>query len=197
MKYTHFASSKSSKISQKQLKKHERHKLGKKKASEADFWRFLMIFGVPRGSQKCTKIEKCLPKIDRKKGGKKGGDADSPGRGSAAIARPVGMQDSCSGRFLPWFLTLVYTRHHSRRSAADSFRSRDPRRPLRLKVSKLLFHIIDQHKNIMLREREHKTLQMRSENPSGISSANLVFKWHASCAWKMIGGNLVNHCPLW
>ena len=61
-----------------------------------------------------------------------------------------------------------------------SFRSRDPRRPLRLKVSKLLFHITDHHKNIMLREREHKTLQMRSENPSGISNANPVFKWHAA-----------------
>ena len=66
MKYTHFASSKSSKISQKQLKKHERHKLGKRKASEVDFWRFLMIFGVPRGSQKCTKMEK-MPSKNRSK----------------------------------------------------------------------------------------------------------------------------------
>ena len=159
-----------------------------------DFWWFLGSPGRPKNAQK---LKKCLPKIDWKKGGKKGGDPDSPWWGSAAIARPVGMQDSCSGRFLQWFRDVIYPRHHSRRSAADSFRSRDPRRPLRLKVSKLLFHIIDQHKNIMLREREHKTLQMRSENPSGISSANLVFKWHASCAWKMIGGNLVNHCPLW
>ena len=58
MKYTHFASSKSSKISQKQLKKHEKHKLGKRKASEVDFWRFLMIFGVPRGAPKSATIEK-------------------------------------------------------------------------------------------------------------------------------------------
>ena len=66
MKYTHFASSKSSKISQKQLKKHERHKLGKRKASEVDFWRFLMILGIPRGGQKCTKIEK-MPSKNRSK----------------------------------------------------------------------------------------------------------------------------------
>ena len=66
MKYTHFASSKSSKISQKQLKKHERHKLGKRKASEVDFWRCLMIFGVPRGRQKCTKMEK-MPSKNRSK----------------------------------------------------------------------------------------------------------------------------------
>ena len=58
MKYTHFASSKSSKISQKQLKKHEMHKLGKRKASEVDFWRFLMIVGVPREAPKCTQMEK-------------------------------------------------------------------------------------------------------------------------------------------
>ena len=66
MKYTHFASSKSSKISQKQLKKHERHKLGKRKASEVDFCRFLMIFGAPRGGQKCTKMEK-MPSRNRSK----------------------------------------------------------------------------------------------------------------------------------
>ena len=40
------------------------HKLGKRKASEVDSWRFLMIFGVPRGSQKCTKIEK-MPSRNR------------------------------------------------------------------------------------------------------------------------------------
>ena len=36
------------------------------------------------------------------------------------------------------------TRQHSRRSAADSLRSRDSRRPLRLEVSKILFDITDQ-----------------------------------------------------
>ena len=66
MKYTHFASSKSSKISQKQLKKHEMHKLGKRKASEVDFWRFLMILGVPRGGQKSAKIKK-MPSENRSK----------------------------------------------------------------------------------------------------------------------------------
>ena len=157
----------------------------------SDFWWFL---GSPGDAKNQQKWKKCLSKIDRKKGSKKGGEPDRPWSSAAAFLRPEGMQDSCSGRFLPWFLGAVYTRHHSRRSAADSFRSRDPRRPLRLKVSKLLFHITDHHKNIMLREREHKTLQMRSENPSGISNANPVFKWHA--AWKRIKGNLVNHCPL-
>ena len=68
-----------------------------------DFWWFLGSPGRPQNEQK---LKKRLPKIDRKKGGKKGGDADSPWWGSAAIARPEGMQDSCSGRFLPWFLTL-------------------------------------------------------------------------------------------
>ena len=66
MKYTHFASSKSFKISQKQLKKHEMHKLGKRKASEVDFWRFLMIFGVPREAQKWAKMEK-MPSKNRSK----------------------------------------------------------------------------------------------------------------------------------
>ena len=67
-----------------------------------DFWWFLGSPGRPKNAQK---LKKCLPKIDRKKRGKKGGDPPRPGRGSAAIARPEGMQDSCSGRFLPWFLT--------------------------------------------------------------------------------------------
>ena len=57
---------KSFKIRQKQLKKHEMHKLGKRKASEVDFWRFLMILGVPRGGQKCTKMEK-MPSKNRSK----------------------------------------------------------------------------------------------------------------------------------
>ena len=42
------------------------HKLGKRKASEVDFWRFLMIFGVPRGGQKCTKMKK-MPSKNRSK----------------------------------------------------------------------------------------------------------------------------------
>ena len=170
------------------------HKLGKRKASEVDFWRF---WG-PQGKPKMHKNWKnAFRKSIQKKEAKKEamptvrGEGRRPSRGQKECKIPA-QEGFCLG-----FWQLIYTRHHSRRSAADSFRSRDPRRPLRLKVSKLLFHIIDQHKNIMLREREHKTLQMRSENPSGISSANLVFKWHASCAWKMIGGNLVNHCPLW
>ena len=52
--------------------------------------------------------KKYLPRIDRKKGGKKGGDGTSRGSSAAAFARPVGMQDSCSGRFLPWFLKRIY-----------------------------------------------------------------------------------------
>ena len=42
------------------------HNLGKRKASEVDFWRFLMIFGVPRGGQKCTKMKK-MPSKNRSK----------------------------------------------------------------------------------------------------------------------------------
>ena len=64
-----------------------------------------------------------------------------------------GIQRFRSGRLLPSKENKFKTRQHSWRIAADSFRSRDPRRPLRLKVSKLLFHITDQHENIMLRER--------------------------------------------
>ena len=71
MKYTHFASSKSSKIRQKHLKKHEMHKLGKRKASDVDSWRFLMILGIPRGGQKCTKIENMPSKNRSKKGTQK------------------------------------------------------------------------------------------------------------------------------
>ena len=43
------------------------HKLGKRKASEVDFWRFLMICGVPREAQKCTKMEKMPSEIRSKK----------------------------------------------------------------------------------------------------------------------------------
>ena len=68
-----------------------------------DFWWFL---GSPGEAKNAQKWKKCLPKIDRKKGGKKGGEVTRPWSGSAAIARPEGMQDSCSGRFLPWFLTI-------------------------------------------------------------------------------------------
>ena len=75
------------------------------------FWgRFLLIFddfGGPQGRPKMSKNEKnAFRKSVEKKESKKGGDDTSPGRGSAAIARPEGMQDSCSGRFLPWFLTI-------------------------------------------------------------------------------------------
>ena len=70
-----------------------------------DFWWFLGSPGRPKNEQKW---KKCLPKIDRKKGGKKGGDNTSRGSSAAAFARPVGMQDSCSGRFLPWFLKPIY-----------------------------------------------------------------------------------------
>ena len=93
---------KSSKIGQNELKMHEMHNLGKTKASEVNFLSIFHDFGGPQGRPKISKNEKkCLPKIDRKKAGKKGGDHPRPGRGSAAIARPEGMQDSCSGRFLP------------------------------------------------------------------------------------------------
>ena len=57
----------------------------------------------PGAGKNMQKLKKCLPKIDRKKGRKKGGDPPRPGSSAAAFARPVGMQDSCSGRFLPWF----------------------------------------------------------------------------------------------
>ena len=139
-----------SKISQKQLKKHERHKLGKRKASEVVFWRFLMTFGVPREAQKCTKMEKMPSENQWKKMRQKRRRCRQSGArvGGHRAARR-------NARFLlrkvfALIFDRIYTRHHSRRSAADSFRSRDPRRPLRLKVSKLLFHIIDQHKNLSL-----------------------------------------------
>ena len=67
-----------------------------------DFWWF---WGSPGEGKNEQKSKKCLPKIDRKKGGKKGGDLIRCWSSAAAFARPVGMQDSCSGRFLPWFLT--------------------------------------------------------------------------------------------
>ena len=69
-------------------------------------YRFLMIFGSPGKPKNTQKWKKCLPKFDRKKEGKKGGDDTSPWSSAAAFARPEGMQDSCSGRFLPWFLTI-------------------------------------------------------------------------------------------
>ena len=156
-----------------------------------DFWWFLGSPGEPKMHKNWKSAsQKSIEKKEAKK------EAMPTVRGQGR--RPLRGQKECKipaqEGFCLDFWQLIYTRHHSWRSAADSFRSRDPRRPLRLKVSKLLFHITDHHKNIMLREREHKTLQMRSENPSGISNANPVFKWHA--AWKRIKGNLVNHCPL-
>ena len=42
------------------------HNLGKRKASEVDFWRFLMILGVPRGGQKLAKMKK-MPSENRSK----------------------------------------------------------------------------------------------------------------------------------
>ena len=42
------------------------------------------------------KSKKCVPEIDRKKGGKKGGELTRLGSSAAAFARPEGMQDSCS-----------------------------------------------------------------------------------------------------
>ena len=42
------------------------HKIGKRKASEVDFWRCLMIFGLPREAQKCRKIKK-MPSENRSK----------------------------------------------------------------------------------------------------------------------------------
>ena len=56
------------------------HKLGKRKASEVDFWRFLIISGVPREDQKCTKIKKnAFQKSIEKKEAKK--EAIPPVRG--------------------------------------------------------------------------------------------------------------------
>ena len=66
-----------------------------------DFWWFL---GSPGEAKNKQKWKNCLPRIDRKKGGKKGGDPTRCWSSAAAFARLVGMQDSCSGRFLPWFL---------------------------------------------------------------------------------------------
>ena len=48
------------------LEVQEKHELGKRRPPDTDFLRFLMIFEVPRGSQKCTKIEK-MPSKNRSK----------------------------------------------------------------------------------------------------------------------------------
>ena len=53
------------------------HELETRKASKVDFWRFLMISGVPRGDENHKKSKKGLPKIDRKKGSKKEGNDTS------------------------------------------------------------------------------------------------------------------------
>ena len=158
------------------------HGLEKRKASKVGFCRFLMIFGVPREGRKSPKIEKGPSKTQAKKRTKKNRKSPPSGVECGGLRAAQGIQDSCSGRLLSSTENKFKARQHSRRSAADSFRSRDPRRLLMLKASKLLYHSTDQHKNIMLREREDKTLQMRSENLSGISSANRVLKWQSICA---------------
>ena len=53
-------------MSQNQLKVQAKHKVGKRRPPDTDFWWFLMIFGVPRGGQKCTKMEK-MPSKNRSK----------------------------------------------------------------------------------------------------------------------------------
>ena len=50
---------------------HEMHKLGKRKASEVDFWRFLMIFGVPREAKNAQKLKNAFQKSIEKKEAKK------------------------------------------------------------------------------------------------------------------------------
>ena len=108
-------------------------------------------FLSPQGRPKMSKNEKNAFRkpIEKKKAKKEAippvaGRVRRRSRGQKECKIPV-QEGFCLG-----FWQLVYTRHHSRRSAADSFRSRDPRRPLRLKVSKIPFHITDQHQNIML-----------------------------------------------
>ena len=150
------------------------HELEKRKASEVDFYCFLIILGVPREGRKSPKIEK-MPSKNRSKKRKekrRRGDLLRVGVGGNRAAQ--GIQRLRSGRLLPSPESKSKTRQHSRRSAADSFRSRDPRRPLRLKVSNILFHITDQQQNIMLREREHKPLETHSENPSGNDACALL-----------------------
>ena len=50
------------------------HELEKRKASKVDILRFLMISGSPGRAENPQKSKKALRKIDRKKGGKKGGN---------------------------------------------------------------------------------------------------------------------------
>ena len=118
MKNTLVASPKSSKILKNQPKMQATHELGKRKASKIDFGRFLMFWGVPGRAENHQKSKKGLPKIDRKKGRKKGGEATRFRCGSAEGAAQ-GIQDSCSGRLLPSPETGSKARQHSRRSAAD------------------------------------------------------------------------------
>ena len=143
------------------------HGLEKEKASKIDIWRFLMILRVPREGRKSPKIKKRPLKNRSKKSRQKKMQWRSFRVRVGGNRAAQGIQRFRSGRLLPSPENKFKTRQHSRRSAADSFRLREPRRPLRLKVSKILFHITDQQQNIMLREREQKTLETHSENPSG------------------------------
>ena len=116
MKYTHFAFSKSSKISQKQLKKHERHKLGKRKASEVDFWRFWGPQGKPKMHKNWKNaFQKSIEEKEAKK------EARSPVRGQGR-RRSRGQKECkipAQEGFCLDFWQRVYPRQHSRRSAAD------------------------------------------------------------------------------
>ena len=74
----------------------------KKEGLQGRLFVILDDFGTPQGGSKITKNQKkAFQKSIAKKGGKKGGDPPRPGSSAAAFTRPVGMQDSCSGRFLP------------------------------------------------------------------------------------------------
>ena len=54
-------------MSQNQLKVQEKHKVGKRRPPDTDFWQFLMICGVPRGGQKLAKMQKRPSKHRSKK----------------------------------------------------------------------------------------------------------------------------------
>ena len=169
------------------------HELEKRNASKAGFLRFLMIFGVPRGNRKSPKIEEMASENRSKKRKQKRRQWDTFVVRVDGHRAARGIQRFRSGRLLPSPESKSKTRQHSRRSAADSFRLREPRRPLRVKVSKIQIHIMDQHQNIMLRERSRKTLLMHSENLFG-NDAFLLLNVVRGTVQYVFGKVLFNMC---
>ena len=105
-------------MSQNHLKVQAKQKVGKRRPADTDFWRFLMILGVPRRGQQCTKMpSKNRSKKRRQKRRRRHPSGARVGGHRAARRNArflLGKEGFCKVNE-----NKSTARQHSRRSAAD------------------------------------------------------------------------------